>query len=627
MSNYGSRTRYFTTNTQLLLISSTPPVRPQLPFLHTPSTTSALPSHLPPHPLLRGGGGGTGGSGNPLLPRALSTERRQKITKGLKLAAMAYAIIMLSWVLQQGLYQQKIEKMFPTPPDWPFWARWDLRCARALQAPELFGRAGTNWAKVAVYYRDLFTRVEGPGGEALRGDDEGKKDGDDGDGDGEIFIQGVGKVFDIQDMSEPWKKGYFEALMGAAEAAEKLDGWVRDTKTRVVAPSEYVVGPGNPNHHPPPPGKTERNLPREENCVPVSENPEAFYLKVLTTPGFQTNQRMDAALAYADWLDFKGLKSTASATYEWAIDIAASGAPSEQSSTTPTSTRQEVVDRKTGILKEQAPSGHVTENILRASTAMGVHQVRQGDLASALSIFLSVLRARQNLPQPSPSSSGQKPKNQSFSAITSSFSSFLANPPYPTPVRTGDEHAIRTNSSACEEAGLMVYIGEIIYAASSAEHGLSWTRDGVDTAEAATMRLQDDIHSNDSSYTLTEAEEPSFGMQFSTPQKRCQDCLKAGLDNWKTMVRKLVVRAENEELEAIDRANRNTKSTTSLSSWLWPWWSRRATDEKLVQKKMQQRRRWDAEEMILKDRAGTMSRLIGDEGMVALTSGSGLVMS
>ena len=528
---------------------------------------------------------------------------------------------MLTYVIQLGMYQRKIELMFPTPPDWSFWARWDLRSARALQCPERWGRVATNWGKCATYYRDLLDRIEGPGGEALRGNQ------DNNDDDGELFIQGVGKVFNVEGMSEPWKKGYFEALMGAAETAEKLDGWVRDTtRPRTVVSADYVRGPSNPNPRPPPPGKTEGDLPREENCVPAFDSPETFYLKVLTTPGFRSNQRVDAALAYADWLDFKGLKDTARSTYEWALDIAVSGIPGAGGSGSGTSVDVEkVLDRKTGVLKDTAPPDQITDNLLRASTAMGVHHVRSGNLPGALSIFLSILRARRNLAQPPQSQQArQGPSSAPFSGLASTLSSFFINPSYPIPVRTGDEQAFRTNASACEEAGIMVYIGEIIYASSSPEHGLSWTRDAVDAAEFAIMQFQDEDDNHVSGQQADE--EPSFGMQYATPQDRCQDCLKAGLTNWRRMVRKLVVRAENEELEAMDTASKHSDSA-STASWLWPLWSRRGADEKRVQEKIHQRRRWEAEEMILNERARTVSKLIGDHGLASLGTGSTMVLS
>ena len=569
-----SSPRFFHTNSQLLLLSH-PPVRPQLPFLHSPSV--ALPPRFP----LR----------QPTsLPvsRLISTERRKKITEGIKVALSCYAIVMLFYVIKEGLYQEKVERMFPTPPEWSFLSRWDLRCARALQDPERMGKIATDWAAVGAYYRELIPRLE----------DEGV----DGKGlvkecaEGGIVVDGVGQVgFDVSGMSEPWKKGYFEALMGAAEAAEKLDGWVFDPKRKVVSPREYVVTKENAARPPrPPPGKKLADLPREEDCVEAFQSPEVYYLKILTTGGFRTNQRLDAALAYADWLDYKGLKETAGDVYRWAMDIAASGLGVDA---------KNVVDVKTGVLKDKGLQ-HVSDNLLRASTALGVHEVRRGDLTQALSIFLSVLRARRALPAPPPTPTQTETTKPREPGLLIQFTDFFKPRPYPIPNATGDEPPFRTHASACEEAGLMVYIGEIIYASSSPEHGLSWTRDAVDTAELSILQLSD---------TNDETQSIPFGMQFSTPQERCQDCLKAGLENWKKMVRKLVIRAENEELDAMDAA--------SGERW---WWFGRG--ERKVREKMMARKRWEAEEMILMERARGVSRLIGDQGLAGLAAGSAVLL-
>ena len=500
---------------------------------------------------------------------------------------------MLFYVIKEGLYQEKVERMFPTPPDWSFLSRWDLRCARALQNPERMGKIATDWAAVGAYYRELVPRLEDEGV-----DGKGLVKDVGGEGEGGIVVDGVGQVgFDVSGMSEPWKKGYFEALMGAAEAAEKLDGWVFDPKRKVVSPREYVVTKENAARPPrPPPGKKLADLPREEDCVEAFQSPEVYYLKILTTRGFRTNQKLDAALAYADWLDYKGLKETAGDVYRWAMDIAASGLAVDA---------KQVVDVKTGILKDKGLQ-HVSDNLLRASTALGVHEVRRGDLTQALSIFLSVLRARRSLPAPPPPSPSQpEPADIPKQGLLTQLADFFKSRPYPIPNTTGDEPPFRTHASACEEAGLMVYIGEIIYASSSPEHGLSWTRDAVDTAELAILQLSDEDDSNTQSIP--------FGMQFSTAQERCQDCLKTGLDNWKKMVRKLVVRAENEELAAMDAA--------SGERW---WWFGRG--KRTVREKMMARKRWEAEEMILMERARGVSRLIGDQGMAAVAAGSAVLL-
>ncbi|KAL1959580.1 hypothetical protein VTO42DRAFT_1615 [Malbranchea cinnamomea] len=596
-SKYASSTtpRFFSTSSQFLL--SHPPVRPQLPFLHNPS--AVLPRPFP----LRQPIPGPPGSGPVPVSRLISTERRKKITEGIKVALVCYAMVMMFYAIKEGLYQQKAERMFPTPPDWSFWSRLNLRSARALQSPERMGLVATDWVAVGFYYKELLDRLED---EAIDGKGLVKvvDTGDTGIGEA-LVVDGVGQVgYDVTGMTEPWKKGYFEALMGAAEAAEKLEGWVFDPKRKVATPAEYMITPANVNNPPrPPPGRKVSDLPREEDSVPAFPSPEVFYLKILTTKGFRTNQKLDAALAYADWLDYKGLKDTAGDMYKWAMDIAASGLSVDP---------DRVVDVKTGILKQQGHQ-HVSDNLLRASTALGVHEVRRGDLAKALSIFLSVLRARRNLPQPPATSSRNEHevsrKPPPGSQLSETISSFFFDQPYPIPTYTGDETPMRTHASVCEEAGLMVYIGEIIYASSSQEHGLSWTRDAVDAAELSILQLADDPDTDENG----QPRRVSFGMQYATPQERCRDCLKTGLDNWKKMVRKLVVKAENEELEAMDRAKDE------------PWW-RFGWGQRTVKEKMMNRRRWEAEEMILKERSRLVARLIGDPGLTGLTSGPAVLL-
>ncbi|EQL36594.1 hypothetical protein BDFG_01967 [Blastomyces dermatitidis ATCC 26199] len=592
-----TKPRFFTINGPKLII--TPPSarhRPQLPFLHSPSAARPTPAT-------------TNGLLNAALlrlqiPRLISTERKayyQRIYRGLKIGLSIYAAIVLLFVIRVGFSQENYEKLFPTPPEWTFRSRWKLRTARARAHPELFHKLQTSWASVGNFYVDLLARLEDPeiDGKGLKEQEEGG-----------LLIEGVGKAgYDISDMSEAWKIGYFQALMGAGEAAEKLDGWVEDTEQQIVGPAECVLGPSNamPQLLP----GTKKML-KEENCVPAYESPEVFYMKILTTKGFETHQKLDAALAYADWLDFKGLKETAGDVYSWAMDIATSGLPGDVDP-------KNVVDQNTGILKERGDA-YVTENLLRASTALGVHQVRLGDLSTALSIFVSVLRARRSLPQEdedstarsqaiSPPPNESKSKNDSsLTRISKSILSFLTPPEYPLPTRTGNERAVRSLYTTCEEAGLMVYIGEIIFASSSQERGLAWTRDAVDLAEATILQLNGD--EEESSHPTSAVMSPnntgssshSLSMNHSDAHQRCRECVKAGLDNWKQMVRRLVVKAENEELESMDRAGKGS----------WLWWSGLGRNK--VKEKEMERRRWEAEELIVKEREKTLRYILGNPG-------------
>ncbi|RAL06435.1 uncharacterized protein BO80DRAFT_420725 [Aspergillus ibericus CBS 121593] len=461
-----------------------------------------------------------------------------------------------------GVYQEEIEHQWPTPPEWSWKSRWCLRSAQAQQNPAQIGKLMTNWPMVAGYLRDLLERLENPDGEG-KGIVEQE--------DGGFLVAGVGKTgFDITAKSEPWRRGYFQALMGAAKAAESLEGWLTDRKQRISAPAEYVVGPSNPRPKPMPAGQ--KKVPREENCEPASPSPETFYMKILTTRGFDTRQKVDAALSYADWLDYKGLKNTAQDMYNWAMDIAAAGSSVDAS---------KVVDVKTGVLKNDGkflPS----ENIIRVSTALAVYQAKQGNLPNALSIFTSVLKARRSLPA-NPDNvlpffpSIPRPSNDPFRALFNSLKTVLIPVEYPPAQSSGDEPPVRTVTSACDEAGLMTYIGEIIFASSSKETGLAWTRDAVDMAEASILEL-------------------GSSEEVRIPRERCADCLRVGLNNWKTMVSRLVAQAEKEELEAIEKAK---------TAWYG--------GQKQIQAKSLERKRWEAERIILDDRSRRLSPFVDDD--------------
>jgi hypothetical protein len=485
-----------------------------------------------------------------------------------------YAILVLFSVVKLGVYQEDIEHSWPTPPEWSWKSRWCLRSAQAQQNPEQIGQLMTNWPMVAGYLRELLERLEDPEfeGKGIIEQDEGG-----------FLVEGVGRTgLDISAKSEPWRRGYFQALMGAAKAAENLDGWLTDRKQRISAPAEYVVGPSNPRPKPMPVGQ--KKVPQEEDCEQASPSPEKFYMKVLTTRGFDTRQKLDAALAYADWLDFKGLGQTAGDMYTWALDIATGGLDGDVS---------KIVDTKNGVLKNSKGADLPSENLLRVSTALAVHNARQGDLPTALSLFTSVLQARRNLPLsedfsfpsfPTPN----KNTNDIFTSLFKSIKNVLIPVTYPEPLPSGDQPPQRTAASACEEAGLMTYIGEILFASSSKELGLAWTRDAVDMAESTMV----DLGNTDNRDART----------------RCAQCAKVGLENWKTMVSSLVAHSQKEEQESREKAK---------SAWFG--------GERHAQAKTLERRRWEAEDAILEDRIRRLFPLLeGESGLDTLAPNSSL---
>ncbi|KAE8352136.1 hypothetical protein BDV28DRAFT_6645 [Aspergillus coremiiformis] len=544
------RSRPFTQRSRLQLVSA-PYVRPQLPFLSPLASSRPLPPlsiHLRQH-----------------FARLISTERRdyykQRISRGLRFSLSLVGILIMIEAIKLGVYQETLEHRWPTPPEWSWKSRWCLRGALAQQHPEDIGRLITSWPKVAGYAKELLGRLEDPQGEG-----EGIIE----QGDGGFLVEGVGKTgFDVSNKSEPWRRGYFQTLIAAAKAAENLEGWLTDRKQRLSAPAEYVVGPSNPRPKPMP--RSQKKVMREEHCQPASPSPEVFYMKILTTRGFDTGQKLDAALAYADWLDYKGLQDTASDVYTWAMDIAASGSPVDAG---------KVVDVKTGILKNDGKS-LPSENLLRVSTALAVYHARHGNLPTALSIFTSVLKARRSLPPPPSGTimpqlpSPSKPIDP-FRFVFESIKMVLVPVEYPSPPPSGNEPPLRTATSTCDEAGLMTYIGEIIYASSSKETGLAWTREAADTAEAIILELGES--------------------EGHIPRHRCAECLRVGLKNWKTMVSTLVAKAEQDELESIQKAER---------SWFG--------GQKQIQAKSLERKRWEAEDMILDDRIRRLWPVIDGE--------------
>lgn len=495
-----------------------PPGRPQLGFL-SPLAPNRLPPPLAIH--LRQHFG-----------RLISTESREnykkRLYRGLKIGLSFWAILVLFEIIKTGAHQEDLEHVWPTPPEWKWKNRYCLRNAQALQHPEYVGKIMTNWPMVGAYLNQLIEQLED-----VEGEGKGIVDQEEGG----ILVEGVGRTgLDISAKSEPWRRGYHQALMGAAKAAENMEGWVTDRKQKISAPREYVVGPSNPRPKPMP--TNQKKVLHEEDCEDASAPPESYYMKVLTTKGFNTSQKLDAALAYADWLDFKGLSGTAGDMYAWAMDIATAGYQGDAS---------KVVDSQTGILKI-GNSERASENILRVSTALGVHNARKNELASALSIFTSALSVRHSLealpgPEPSPTpTTPPKRTNDIFKYVFESLQTLLIPVKYPAPPPSGDTPALHTTALQCEIAGLMTYIGEIIHATTSREPGISrerglgWTRDAVLIAEKHMKRCSSPADRD--------------------ARKQCADCIKVGLENWKTMISFLVKQARKEEADAAEKAKK-----------------------------------------------------------------------
>lgn len=488
--NGNPQPRFFAHRPQLLLLSRHN-LRPNLPFL------------IPSNRLIRSR------TLQYTLSRLLTTSQKRFLKSqayiGTRYLIHGFLITSLGLVFCLFMTHQLLEHEFPTPEEWSFLTRCALHCAKGLEEPSVNGAGITEWGYVGRAYTKTCRRLEDPGV-----DGKGIKRQQEGEG---ISVGDVGEVgFDISEKSEPWRRGYWETLMGLAKSAENLDGDVYDKKGKHIFPAKYVIGPNNPDPMPTPPWMFD--APLEENCVPAFEPPEKFYIKILTTKGFSNKQRMEAALAYGEWLDFKNMPDTADEVYKWALDIASSSL--EQPGA--------VIDGKTAVLRPDAP--FVTENVLSAATALGTHYAQTARPDAALPIFLSVLRARRDAPvarSPPQDSPKKAPPQTDIGAMigyVKGITSFLGKVDYPPPPPSGETPIVRTVVEDCEEAKLMTYIGEILFATSKSRHetGLRWTKDAVEIANA---RVQE------------------FGVRREELLK-CADCLEVGISNWRMMMNELV---------------------------------------------------------------------------------------
>ncbi|KAL9102679.1 MAG: hypothetical protein Q9163_002201 [Psora crenata] len=558
--------RLFTQDSRRLLISPTK-VRPELPYLH--ATTRRWPTQY-----------NNQNQFPSQVARLLTTERKQFIKDQLKLGVrftvIGWAVIGLASAITFGIQLAISDRRYPSPSEWTFKSKYIYVSAKSNEEPnEHTGLV--DWSRVGELYRQLIERLEDPSIDG-QGIQAGLND------EGHLYVEGLGKAgLDISAKSEPWRRGYFQSLMGIARAAENREGWVTDTTQAMVFPPHLVLGPSNPNPRPMPPGAPP--APLEENCVPNFEGPTTYYIKILTTQGFASRQRLDAALAYADWLDFKGLSSTAEDMYDWALDIVKGSSHLGCN---------DAVDVKTGVINTEAQK--VSSNLLLVTTALASHHARNNNLATALPIFLSILRARRQLPEPASTNTSPKQRNSFLSDMVSFIMSVLAPRPYPPPPPTGDEIPTRTRAEVCEEAGIMANIGEILFASSASQpsgkgstnapvgntiwtgaatgsletrqSGLSWTRDAVDLAESTLVAAKGDDEET---------------------RNKCTDCLAIGMQNWSTMVQQM---SQDEQKEKASPKKQNHSN--------WFWGSGTTTNEGT----------WETESRVVEERLRTVRRLL-----------------
>lgn len=332
----------------------------------------------------------------------------------------------------------------------------------------------------------------------------------------------VNTGLDISGKSAEWRHGYYECLLRYAEACEHVQEWVRDKETGQATPKAYVVGPSNPNPAPGPPIADLLGIkpPKEEDSKPAAPPPETIYVKILTTGGFTVKQRVDAAVAYGDWLDFKGFHDSAEEVYRWGLDIAMSGVTEPES----------MIDPATAIVK--AGPTIASENVLTAASALATHFASTAEPTAALPIYLSVLRARRAAPKIDPKSLETVAVNRPDESAWSWILRQLEEKPFPLPPLSGNEPFSRHHGGIdeCDDAKIMGYIGEILFATSNDEKGkadaIRWTKDAIDSANSG-LRAKE--------MTVDE-------------KVRCVDCRQVELDNLLAMTKRLAV-AEREQRE------------------------------------------------------------------------------
>lgn len=485
---------------------------------------------------------------SPSIARSFTSERRRWLKHEAKLVArytvtlwgLAACVIIIFFAVNE----ETNEREYPTPHEWNYLTRKFLRDAQRFRDPK---NGEVNWARCLELARGVVIRLEDPklGGKRVL-KLSGKVDPS-------LEVPGEFINCDISAMSEQWRRGYFEAIMLAAKAAEHVDGWVRDTERNVVCAPEFVIGPSNPRPKPIHAGQP--HAPREEVCEPAYPSADHWYTKILTTTGLSSRQKMEAALEYATFMEFKNRQEGVDALYSLALTEASRGS---DSSKVP-------YDTKTFVIKSNEPAPSL--NVLEALTAIANHKARKGDISSALPIYISLLQARRSLSDSPPPTSRPKVQRES---LYERFLNYFGPPAYPPPGPDGTEAPWRDPYERCQEASLNLYIGEILYATSAKEEGLAWTRDGVDLAEEQLRVL-------------------GAASKEKETIRVCRECLSTGLENWTTMISRLA-RAEE--------ARKTNGSKTSMFSF----WGGSPDAEG----------RWAAEEAVVQGRMRRTRELLED---------------
>jgi hypothetical protein len=449
---------------------------------------------------------------------------------------LIWVVTTLFSIASLGILSERQERAFPSPHEWSLYTRFRFRRGKWWEVPENNEEEGfPNYARLYNEYQHALRRLEDPSkdGAGIVEQEEGA-----------VLVPGVGKAgFDLTAKSEEWRQGYYEVLLGMARASERLDGWVSDKWRWNAWSPEFIASPSNPRPRATPPGMA--SPPAEADQIPIADPPEQFYMRVLTSKGFTTHQRLTAALGYADWLSFKKLNESAEEMYRWALDIAISGLPTADASS--------VIKSDTAILSSSAPQDAITPNLISAATSMATFHASTGNITAALPIFISVLRARLSA-EPVPPTPSERAKD---STLVGTILGLLKEPDYPSLPPTGDEPLRRREEDRCDEAALKNYIGEILFATAGAspsqrQQGLSWVRDGVSTAKIAQGL---DVVRGD-----------------VARQKKCELCEEVGLESWGKIMTYLA---------AESREKRDSVKSGGLKNLSWKMWGTEELDKQV----------------------------------------------
>lgn len=570
--------RFFSNNAPLEVLHR-PIARPNLPFLS--------------HALSRGH-----------AIRPVSTATMENMRYQFKLAvywtAIGWTVIAGGVLVYFFFHEDWLDKLHPCPKEWPWIVKRAWRTARHRELYEGPESGHIDWVQVGSGYGNVLHGVEGrtkgPSGHGEA--DVGLIHQDDWDPtipgiDPEVMRTPTPEChdkphwhsrvgWDITAKSEVWRRAYYQAMMGYAAVAElRSDHLVRTTDKRSICyPPNTVRSEENPY----PilvPGVENPDISEMALCF---EPADVQYIRILTTKGFSRQERLDTGIAYARWLDSIGNASLAEQMFRWSLNLAADGSTSSPSTSTATSISSSTfIDLTTGILPSTTP--FTTPNLLKTSRELASHLARHDKIPAALAIYLSVLRAQRASPE-APALDQYPWHRTDYNLKTpASWIKFALDLPFRgefdmSPSK-GDDPFERTQADKCDEAELMAYVGEILFAkGGKRRQGVSWTREATELAQmgAADTRLAPEA------------------------RKVCNECLITGLENWKNMAGALA----REKSEAAGRERER-----GWLGWVWSaggperWVTRGlwAEEEELVRTRLT-----DLEEGMLKERLDRAAR-------------------